>query len=427
MRLWDRIASNAISPTGLATASFLFFLLAWTFPPSIYERVIGEPDLMFFDPTLLLFVLLCVGAFVAGVATSEFLTPLSGWSRPRLKTRIPPLLFLLIPLMIGTALTVYSCILLLNNNEYLLEVLLAAEGSMLKNEGALQTEGAHGLASVSLMGISWWAIWRCRQVDLSGWQRAVVWLIVAIATVSMMASALLKFGRGEFIPIVVGIALLILLHKNSQGRLSMAYLRRAVLVFVLFVVFSFVGFSLLRSSSGMERAGEDLMGYTIASYNRSAAILSGRLRYPFSGRGVYLSAFVAFNDSFNKIVPVAHYLDWPDDETLFRSEFSAISKAGLNGFLIWSGTFGYLFSDVGWFTPFVLFVYGFLTATVWRWFQLGRISGIVLYPWFAFCILYWFGTNFLFDTKVVVLASDALLLGLYEGMLVRRSPEGVKS
>jgi hypothetical protein len=42
-----------------------------------------------------------------------------------------------------------------------------------------------------------------------------------------------------------------------------------------------------------------------------------------------------------------------------------------------------------------------------------------LYPWCGFCILFWFGTNALLDTKLVVFLLVALLLSAYERLVVR--------
>jgi hypothetical protein len=423
MRFRDVVIRNVASPYGLAAVSLLFFLFAWTFPPGLYTRYADEPDLMFLDPASLLFFLLCVLAFVVGLAVVDFFFPVRGLSRAKIATRISPMWFLLLPLIAGTAPTVYSCILLLRNNVNLLEFLFAADAARLKAEGGMDISGTLGLASVALMGITWWAIWRSHQLDLHGWRSFAVRFAIIAATASMLTSAVLKVGRGEFMPILAGIAILFLLGKHVEGKLTPASLFRHSTAFAALIVLLFLAFSMLRGSVGGERLASEMVGYTISSYNRLAAILNGRLRYPFSGRGLYLSAFVAFNDTFNKVFHVSRIFAWPDFDTVWQSEFAAVSGAGLNGFMIWSGSFGYIFSDLGWFSPLLLFVYGLMTGTVWRWLKLDRTLGVILYPWFAFCILFWFGTNYLFDTKAFVLLLDASFLACYERILARTSPE----
>jgi hypothetical protein len=183
---------------------------------------------------------------------------------------------------------------------------------------------------------------------------------------------------------------------------------------------------MLRGSTGPDVLIGDILGYTIAAYNRLAAVLDGRLRYPFSGRGLYISGFVAFNNTFNYIFHVNQLFSWPDFDTVWRSEFEAVSSAGLNGRLIWSGAFGYAFSDLKWAAPLLIFIYGLVTGWAWRLLKLGKTAGIVLYPWCAFCVLFWFGTNYLLDPRAVVLFLVATALGLYEMLFVRAPVEIVK-
>jgi len=423
MRFLDLVTRNIASPYGLVMASFLMFLFAWTFPPGIYSHYMAEPDLMFFDPVSLLFFLLCVLGFVFGLLLIRSFFPVRNFSRERIATRVSPMLFLLIPLVTGTVLSILSSILLLHSNVSLLELLLAAEGEQLKDVGAIEMIGTLGLASSGLMGIVWWASWRRHQLDLRGWRKSLVQLTIIVATGSMLVAATLRLGRGEFMPILLGAAILFLANKHSKGTLTAGYVLKFAVVFVGLVVALFGAFSALRGILDLRSLFVNLVGYTIAGYNRLAAILDGRLHYPFAGRGLYISSFASFNETFNKLIPINRLLSWPDFTTTWRSEFGAVSTAGLNGDLIWSGTFGYLFSDVGWLAPFLLFVYGLTTGWVWRSFKLGRTAGVVLYPWFAFCILFWFGTNYLLDTKAVVLLGDAIALRLYESLLMRTTTE----
>jgi hypothetical protein len=110
---------------------------------------------------------------------------------------------------------------------------------------------------------------------------------------------------------------------------------------------------------------------------------------------------------------------------VWRSEFDAVAAAGLNGQLIWSGAFGYIFSDLGWFSPLLLYVYGLATGWTWRSQKLGRVLGAILYPWCGFCILYWFGTNYLLDPKAAVLILCVILISLYESLLLRTQTEAI--
>jgi len=46
------------------------------------------------------------------------------------------------------------------------------------------------------------------------------------------------------------------------------------------------------------------IGYTIAAYNRLAAVLNGSLHFEYTGRGIYFSNFISFNMKYKGIVMI---------------------------------------------------------------------------------------------------------------------------
>lgn len=93
MRFRDLVIRNIVSPYGLTAASVLLFLVAWTFPPSLYSHYVREPDIMFLDPASLLFFLLCVLGFLSGLMLIDYLYPVCGFSHEKLMTRVSPMWF----------------------------------------------------------------------------------------------------------------------------------------------------------------------------------------------------------------------------------------------------------------------------------------------------------------------------------------------
>jgi hypothetical protein len=107
-------------------------------------------------------------------------------------------------------------------------------------------------------------------------------------------------------------------------------------------------------------------------------------------------------------------LDVPDFFIWWRSEFNSVAIAGLDSSWIFSGTFGDIFIEFGWFAPLYVFGYGLLYGLVWNWMKRNRMIGIILYPYLAYCVLFWFTTNALFDTDFAALVADVAILALYE-------------
>ena len=409
--------TTLLSPYGLALVSFSFFALVWLLPPSIYRAYLEERDFLFLDPASMLFYLLCAGAFMAGLGVIDFFFPSFLAPVIKIKTRPPGPAFLLLPIAFGSIFTLVSIALLLQGNPTLVGLILLQQGSQIKD--TIDVRQPLGLSSMWLLGICWWAMWRFHQVELcSRLSRWMVSLSIALGILLVMVSGALKLARGELIPVVSGCALLYLVQRASAGRWSTRNLVNASAVLTVGIIALFILMSLARGSEDIDSFVGGLLAYTVSSYNRLAALVNGRLHYPYTGSGLYLSSFVSFNTSFNSVLPISQYMRWPSYVDMWDSQFVATSQAGLDGTRIWSGAFGYIFADCGWFAPAVLFAYGLICAWIWRSIKLGHLFGIVLYPWCGFCILFWFGTNALLDTKLVVFLLVALVLSAYERLFV---------
>ena len=419
MRFRELVIRNIASPYGMTVAALLLFLVAFMFPPALYSSYMQEPDLMFFDPASLVFFLTCTMAFLLGLLLVDFAFPVRGFRYEKRETRFSSMWFILFPIIAGTALSILSSILLLRSNTYLLELLLAAQGGQLKSVGGIEAQDTMVQATPALMGIVWWAIWRKDQFSFRGWRRVTVHSAIILATLAMLLWSVLLLTRGELVPIFAGIATLFLLRRLMRKDLRPVFVLKFAAIGISSIVALFASFSALRGAADLETITANILGYTIASYNRLAAILEGRLRYPFSGKGLYFSGFVSFNRTFNGLFHVNKIFSWPDFITVWQSEFGAVSAAGLDGHLILSGTFGYIFSEIGWLSPLLLLVYGLITGWTWRSLKLGKTVGIVLYPWCAYSVLTWFGTNSLLEPTAVILLLDVIVLGLYESMFVR--------
>lgn len=419
MRFRDLLIRNLASPYGITAASFLVFLGAFLFPPALYSSYMGEPDLIFLDPASFIFFSLCTLGFVLGLLLVEFMFPVRGFTYEKKETRISPAWFILLPVVGGAATVILSIVLLLRNNTYLLALLLSAQGARVHSDLGIEVEGTLVQACPAVMGIVWWAIWRKDQFNIRGWRRSAVHWAIGIAVLSLLILEALKLTRGELMPAIAGLGVVMLLRRLIDRKLTLTLAAKFGSIFILSIVAAFMAISLLRGIGDAGVIINDILGYTIASYNRLAAVLDGRMHYTFAGRGFYISTFASYNHTFNKLFHANEIFAWPDVDSDWRSQFNAVDGAGLNGNLIWAGAFGYIFSDLKWLSPLLLIVYGLLTGWAWRSLRLGKIAGILLYPWCAFCILFWFGVNYLLDMQPVILIIDAICLVFYESLLVR--------
>jgi hypothetical protein len=417
--LSDSSASSAVrmvSPLRLALIASTVFVVSWVFPPSVYGHFMGERDLLFLDPTTALFYALCVVLFLIGVWVIARLFPMRGPRSSDARLKVSAIAFLLIPVVIGIGGCIASGVLMLQEYPDIILALSSAQGEAIKNSD-LSQHAPLGLANIWLVGVLWWAVWEQSRLPLSSGQRFVAKCVIGIGFVCCLVDATLKVSRVEVIlPIIGGAIVYACSGAERPPR------RHSIVLGVVgaAVVGLFLAFDLLRGGL-MDGMVANLIGYTMTSYNRLSAVLDGRLRYEFGGRGTYLFPFLAFNNQLNTIIPFRMLFHWPTFNDWWQSEFTGVWDAGLNGGYIWSGTFGYIFADLGWLSPIWLFVYGLFYGCVWRSMKSGSTAGVVLYPWFGFCILFWSGNNYLVDNKLLVLVLDAAALSLYKGWLSSRS------
>lgn len=410
----SRWLDHIVSPYGLALISYALFLLSCLIPPSIYSRYMMEPDLMFLDLPTILFYTLCVASFLAGVWLLNWLFPVSSGAR-KFETRISSISFLLLPLILGIAAAVIADLYLINNFPTLLVSLMAQQGADVKDTVAFEVDGHLAFMPLLLIGILWWSFWRSYDFVLQGWRWRLVRSLLVVALLVVIASSALVLSRNTLMLALIGLAILYVTRKLGSGQINSRFIFKNGAVIVVCLSLLFFLFSYLRGVDSWDEQINTLMGYTAASYNRLAGVVNGRIHYPFAGHGMYLSGVLAHS----QVLPFSRLLEAPEPLDVWSSEFGAVSRAGLDGSLIWSGAFGYIFSDLGWLSLPFLFVYGLLYGAAWNWIKQGRVIGIVLYPCFGFCALFWVGSNYLLDQPTEILSIVVVFLALYELVFVR--------
>jgi hypothetical protein len=271
--LSGRLLNNIASPYGLAMISYSFFLFACLIPPSIYSHYMMESDLMFLDPATILFYTLCVASFLAGAWLVNWLFPSSFVART-LKTRIPPTLFLLVPLTLGVAATVITDLYLIEHYPLIVFSLLAQQGADVKETIAFEVNGHLAFIPLMLIGITWWAFWRYSDLGLQGWRRRLAKLFLVLAVLSVIVSTTLALNRSTLMLAVCGLAILYVVRAAVKKRMSFNFIFRSGIAMVVCVGLLFFAFSFLRGTDSWDDQVNTLIGYTAASYNRLAAVVN---------------------------------------------------------------------------------------------------------------------------------------------------------
>ena len=383
----------------------------------VIQAAYGEPDLLFLNIEAAVFYATCVGAFLLGLYLVEVYLPGEYLIQRQPELSSSATAFILGPLCVALLLNLLSLGSALKQG-VLLPLLLSGQGGEAKE--LWDADGSLVLTATCLTGVVWWAIWRSQQLQVRSVSRTVTRALLSLAILAVSLSASLMLNRIVLFSAVIGSVIIALTPRILTGTIAVKVALKAGLLLLALIIGFFALYSALRGNDSTDAITSDLVQYTISSYNRLPALLSGSLRYPYAGTGVYLVSFLQSNNLLNHIIPIREMLRWPSYRDLFESEFWAVWRANLNGKLIWSGAFGYIYSDLGWLSPAFLFFYGLLYGWVWRSVRLGRTYGIVLYPWFGFSILFWLGTNVLLSTMWLILFIDVIALTAYESLLLGR-------
>lgn len=411
---------NAASPTLIALFSCAIFAFAWVFPPDLYSVYLGEVDWVFLNPLSLLYFGLCVTGFFCGVHFSRYMKGASFNSEPPRISSGSPFSYLTLPLITLTILCGIYLILLGVRVDFV-ALLASQQGSSLK----MADENGTGLANrwqmvhVFLTAALGWAQYRALQLKLRKAKRLFFWIIFSVGWLVDAATSVALVDRTQLMPLMAS-TVLIAIFFGTRGR-KVHFLR--VVVFASFSMLAIVGtfllLSFLRGSLLIGSLMRSLLGYTIVSYNRMAALLMGAMHYGYEGKGVYLMPLLSGSEGINKIIPFKDMFGWPTARELWHTEFASVAQSGLNASYIWSSIFGYLYSDIGWFTPLYMFFYGLFCCYFWIKFKTGKALGLVVYPWVAFGIIFWVGGNLLPYDRLLNYVEMGLLLTWYDSSWIR--------
>jgi hypothetical protein len=410
-----QLLGNIGSPYGLAAASYILFLVAWVFPPTLYTRLLKEQDLLFLDFSSLLFYTSCVATFCLGVWICRYMEGASYQGRPRAVMAANPVLFFLVPVGLLTILCVIFLI-QLGGRIDVVGLLAASQGEAIKQteEPGSAIEGRWDMVPPMLTAMLAWAYFRMRQMNLSGMSSVLCNIILLAGLLANLAIDIARVDRAQLMPLIIGMIAVYIYFKTRDSGASA--LRLSVMAFgaVIAVLGIFIMLSVSRGIQGVDSLLASLLGYTVVSYNRMAALMSGSMHYGFQSSGVYVLPFLSQSGGLNSIVPFSSVFGWPTARDLWRSEFISTAQAGLNPGFIWSGAFGYLFSDLGWYTVVYLFFYGLFCGYCWVKFKNATTFGVVTYPWVIFSVLFWFGVNMLPYDRILNYFELFLILYFYD-------------
>lgn len=397
-----------ISPLFAVFISSVVFFIAWCFPNDIYVSLVNERNYINFDQLSLLFYIVNILFFLLGYSILK----------DRVKERkvvynsvLSVSLYLAFPLLISLVLSVTSITLLIKQNPFILQYLIAGDGFNIKRE--LDLKNTIAQAAQFSISIVLWALFVYNNIkeQMSTSGRVVIKLLIHILFLVCLLNAVFKMARFEIIPLILGYMVIFINYKYKSK--SNYQLLQYLFLFFIVVVALFSIFAILRGGSSAEAIIASILGYTITSYNHMAALLNGALHYFDPGLGYYIATFLSYiplvGDSFTTNV-----LGWASPEYVRLQEFNDSSQGGLNDKFIWLTTFGYVWVSLKYLTPLFMFFYGFFAKIAWLSFKNNFLWGVFLYPWVFFSIIFWLGSNIVIQQPLISVISAFVFIKMYD-------------
>jgi oligosaccharide repeat unit polymerase len=428
-----------ISPMYLGVFSAVLGIAMTLYPKNAYENLMLEQDYMFLNPQLFLFILTCIIGFLLGIffVRTTYKKSIDKTHDLFITDRFA--LFQIIFLIISCLISAYYFYFITKNVGNLFFLLKSGMGSTVRNNGALafDVNGVNSssllIANIAIINYTYFQFGKYKR-NLAHY-RFLVRTLLLLAIVLFVLTCFVIQARYLLMPCIVSLFIITIYNKYNNSNFNVFKLIRYSIVFLTIVILLFLLISTIRDSYRTNFAlSNNFAGYTLASYNRLAAIVSGNLIMPNSGSGFYILKSFWYPSLIRRIFDVYQLglslgLNLPDSPTSnFLQTFNSVQLAGLQPGYNWPTTFGEVFSDLGWFSFVYFFIYGAVSWRVFLSFLNHKTWAIILYPYIAFCILFWFGTNQIVDSKISIIIITILFIKFMEWIIpLKPSKEFVES
>ena len=432
---WRSFAIKAVSPLFLAIANLFAVFIALIFPPGWFSEAAHEPDIVFFNAKYALIAIACTAAFIAGIAFYRLLRGSSSiffrkspsfHSSDSLIRKIKKLLRFCLSINVATAallihgiglhrffqsLTDKTIALAVRN-----EILIAGRVSGI-NILALQT-----LVFVTLVVAFFVLLNMNKSASLT---RLKAWFISVAVTYIFIS--FLAITRWPILQLTFSLLLIYVLYRNTISGVGLGRMLKLGILFIGLSLIVFLGIGVLKY--GPSYVLDSIIGYTIASYNLGAAVVSGAFRQPNSGSTFatfgFFWQFPILGNYFRQVgisyglnLPIAGGADMTWVNTWARE---IIETTDLNPHWLWTTVYAYIYADVGWAVLFVFFIYGAISQYLYECFIRLRLFQVALYAFFFVYQITWFTSVFISNTILDDYIVFALTLAFYIGPSWRNS------
>lgn len=381
--------NHAINPYMAPIVSVMFFFIAFFMPSDIWEQYLNERNYVYLNFTIFFYMLAALQCIYLGIFFGNKV--FNSNAKCYAAKSFPAYNMLLLPVIVfslGIAL-VYFAYLYFVHDGY---VFLVFQGQGAKAKELIAADVVDFSTIVHLLIPSvWWGWYRYAESCRLGLNKQrFIFYILILLTLLVFFILIVMVARYALMPLFFGLFLIFMKFKVYEKNSPKKHFFKSLQYGVLFLLFVLILFSLLalsRGVSGFDDLLAILIGYGPASFNRLALVLEGGLSFPYAETGVYIipDPFFSLLRSLIGLAPI-------DSMAVWRSEFSAVSEAGLNQNMIWATQLGYAWNSIYWGAFLYYFFYGFLLSFAYNKFLEGTRFGVIFYPLAFFSVFFLFGS-----------------------------------
>ncbi len=426
---WHSFSVLAVSPLFLVLANLGLVFIAIIFPPQLFSDAAKEPDLIFLNAPFALLAVMCSLAFAAGIVlyrftrgsnrlvfqqSPHFISTFRLVAKTRLLLRICLFINVITAILLLYGIGIHRFYLSLSDPTTAIAV----------RDQVLIVGRVFGINILALQNmillilvLSFFIFISCPEPKIRG--RFKIEYVGAL--VSYVIVCLLTITRWPILQLFFASLLMYILHGNGLKGMGIKKMAKIGMFFILVSIAIFLGIGIFKY--GPSHVLDSIIGYTIASYNLGAAVLSGTFPQPYSDSTfVSLGFFWEFpffgeylrhiGHDFGLNLPVTGVANMHLVNTWAQV---VADHSNLNPHWLWTTVYANLYADVGWFALIVFLLYGFISQYLYENFVRVRFFHVSLYAFFFVFQITWFTSVFISNTVLDDWVVFTLLLSAYLG------------
>lgn len=422
-----------ISPAVLATLGMSSFLLAWLFPPNLFERILGEKSYVFLDPRTFAFNFSCYACVLFGIYLAKFFRNRQerldleddehdshvDRNREEVGTR-PPLSRFAMVLFLGGSILAGAISMAMTAQNVGVGNLAKAMFTggyrvLVRQQLESETLGLGSLTPLMLpcFGI---ALGLASTLTHRKWRFALI--LFAIAFAAFLVPTALFARRTILLRPLFGMVLVGILFTSYRMKRVVPLILFVSLFFAMLTVTVFSAFSVVRMETvSAEQQVNDFTRYLVTSYNNEAMFLQGKMDWDGEGRGYYWTQFIW---TFPFVTAVIDLDNIREKYLGIRAPHGHLERVKiLRQHGVRSSTnisaFGSSYIDFGILGCLPFMITGFVLQSSFQSFVRNRVFGMVVFPYIAWAALDWRG-NLMFPGPgfgyAIILLGICYVLGI---------------